>query len=92
MATTKNLVTKLTTKREDGTLDPEIKQFGVTFKNVVDDRGSKGNYTLAQFFDNYDAFMKNSFFVYRGSTVPDNTRIALWIDTSTNNQAGLDLS
>ena len=87
-----DLVKSVAIKREDGTLDPEIKQFGVTFKDVIDDRGSKGNYTLAQFFDNYDAFMKNSFFVYRGNTEPDNTKIALWIDTSTNNQAGLDLS
>lgn len=89
---TSNLVTKLTTKREDGTLDPTQKYFGVNFEHVIDERASKGNYTLAQFFDNYDAFMKNSFFVYRGSTKPDNTKIALWIDTSTNNQAGLDLS
>lgn len=92
MATKNNLVTKLTVKREDGTLDPEIKQFGVNFENVIDSRGSKGNYTLAQFFDNYDAFMKNSFFVYRGSTVPANTKIALWIDTGHNNQEDLDLS
>lgn len=89
---TSNLVSKLTVKKEDGNLDREIKQFGVTFKNVIDDRGSKGNYTLAQFFDNYDAFMKNSFFVYRGDTEPVNTRIALWIDTDHTNQEDLDLS
>ena len=89
---TSNLVSKLTVKKEDGNLDREIKQFGVTFKNVIDDRGSKGNYTLAQFFDNYDAFMKNSFFVYRGNIEPDNQRIALWIDTRYTNQDGLDLS
>ena len=89
---TSNLVSKLTVKKEDGNLDREIKQFGVTFKNVIDDRGSKGNYTLAQFFDNYDAFMKNSFFVYRGDTEPANTRIALWIDTDHTNQEDLDLS
>ena len=88
---TSNLVKSVAVKKEDGNMDTE-RFFGVNFDHVIDERASKGNYTLAQFFDNYDAFMKNSFFVYRGNTKPTNTKIALWIDTSTNNQAGLDLS
>ena len=90
MATT-NLVRTVAVKREDGTMDQD-RSFGISFNNVIDERSNKGNYSLAQFFDSYDNFLKTSFFVYRGNTKPANTKIALWIDTSTDNQADLDLS
>lgn len=82
---TNNLVKTVAVKSEDGTLGSDFK-IGAGFNEIVDDRAGKGNYSLAQFFDNYMDFMKNSFFVYYGTDEPANTHIPLWIDTSKSNQ------
>lgn len=86
-----NLVKTVAVKKPDGTMDQD-RSFGVSFNNVIDERSSKGNYTLAQFFDSYDSFLKTSFFVYRGVDKPENTKIALWIDTNSNNKEDLGLN
>lgn len=86
-----DLVKSVAIKKEDGTPEAD-RYFGVSFENVIDERASKGNYSLAQFFDSYDAFMKENFFVYRGTDKPANTKVALWIQTGVTNQDDLDLS
>ena len=82
----KSFVKKVGKKAKDGSLTLPYSEFGVGFDNVVDTRMDKGNYSLAQFFDNYMDFMKNTTFVYTGKTQPTNTHVGIWIDTSSSNQ------
>ena len=62
----KSFVKKVGQKAKDGSLTLPYSEFGVGFENVVDTRKDKGNYSLAQFFDNYMDYMKNTTFVYTG--------------------------
>lgn len=78
---TKQLIKDVYLKGEDGQISSPVK-IGTTFKEIVDDRSTKGNYTLEQFFDNYLEFMQNGKFIYYGSDTPKNHNVALWIDTS----------
>ena len=82
----KSFVKKVGQKAKDGSLTMPYSEFGVGFDKVVDTRKDKGNYSLAQFFDNYMDFMKNTTFVYTGKTQPTNTHVGIWIDTSSSNQ------
>ena len=82
----KSFVKKVGQKAKDGSLTLPYSEFGVGFENVVDTRSDKGNYSLAQFFDNYMDYMKNTTFVYTGKTQPTNTHVGIWIDTSSSNQ------
>ena len=82
----KSFVKMVGQKAKDGSLTLPYSEFGVGFENVVDTRRDKGNYSLAQFFDNYMNFMKNTTFVYTGKTQPANSLIGIWIDTSSSNQ------
>ena len=82
----KSFVKKVGQKAKDGSLTLPYSEFGVGFENVVDTRKDKGNYYLAQFFDNYMDYMKNTTFVYTGKTQPTNTHVGIWIDTSSSNQ------
>ena len=82
----KSFVKKVGQKAKDGSLTLPYSEFGVGFDNVVDTRSGKGNYSLAQFFDNYMDYMKNTTFVYTGKTQPTNTHVGIWIDTSSSNQ------
>lgn len=82
----KSFVKKVGQKAKDGSLTMPYSEFGVGFENVVDTRRDKSNYSLAQFFDNYMDFMKNTTFVYTGKTQPANTHVGIWIDTSSSNQ------
>ena len=82
----KSFVKKVGQKAKDGSLTMPYSEFGVDFENVVDTRKDKGNYSLAQFFDNYMDYMKNTTFVYTGKTQPTNTHVGIWIDTSSSNQ------
>lgn len=82
----KNLIKNVIKKNEDGTLDTPI-PFGATFSEVIDSRSSVGkNFTLSQFYDNYDSFMNSAIFTYRGPNTPTNTHVGIWIDTSETNQ------
>lgn len=83
---TKSFVKKVGEKAKDGSLTTPYSEFGVGFDNVVDTRSGKGNYSLAQFFDNYIDYMKNTTFVYTGKVQPKNTHVGIWIDTSSSNQ------
>lgn len=80
-----NLVKTVAIKDENGLLGSDYK-IGAGFNEIVDDRAGKTTYTLAQFFDSYMDFMKNSYFVYYGVNEPTNTHIPLWIDTAHTNQ------
>lgn len=82
----KSFVKKVGQKAKDGSLTMPYSEFGVGFENVVDTRKDKGHYSLAQFFDNYMDYMKNTTFVYTGKTQPTNTHVGIWIDTSSSNQ------
>ena len=82
----KSFVKKVGQKAKDGSLTLPYSEFGVGFENVVDTRKDKGNYSLAQFFDNYMDYMKNTTFVYTGKTQPTTTHVGIWIDTSSSNQ------
>lgn len=83
-----NLVKEVAIKQNDGTLGSYYK-IGGSFSEIVDTRTGKGNYSLAQFFDNYLNFMKNTTFVYAGVDKPANTHIGLWLDTGHSNQDNL---
>ena len=77
-----NLVREIVQKQDDGTLG-EAYPIGVTFTEVVDaERLNASGYSLADFFDNYYNFMKNTSFVYKGPNTPSNEHIGIWIDTS----------
>lgn len=76
-------------KQDDGSLSTPT-PIGATFMDVIDSRPGFGQYSLAQFFDNYMDFMKNTTFVYRGENKPQNKHIGIWLDTSVDN--GLDKS
>ena len=80
-----NLVKQVAVKQEDGSLGSYVK-LGASFEEIVDSRRDKGNFSLAQFFDNYMDFMKNTTFVYSGPNKPENNHIGFWIDTSKTNQ------
>lgn len=80
----KKLVRQVTVKGEDGQLGNPY-SIGATFEEIVDTRAGKGNYSLAQFFDNYIDFMNSTNFVAYGDTKPANTHARLWIDTSSSN-------
>ena len=56
-------------------------------EDVYDTRGdnSNGFYSLAQFFDNYLAFVKGVKLVHTGDTQPTNPNYCFWIDTSKTN-------
>ena len=82
----KSFIKKVGQKAKDGSLTLPYSEFGVGFDNVVDTRSGKGNYSLAQFFDNYMDYMKNTTFVYTGKTQPTNAHVGIWIDTSSSNQ------
>lgn len=84
---TRNLVQTVAIKGEDGLLGNDFR-IGAGFEDIIDSRIGRGNYSLAQFFDNYTSFMKNSFFVDYGIIPPSNTHIPIWIDTSSTNQDG----
>lgn len=80
----KNLVNQVGVKSDTGEMGSYY-SFGATFSEIVDTRTNKGNYSLAQFFDNYMSFMKNTTFVYTGKTTPKNTHVGIWIDTNKTN-------
>lgn len=76
------LVRKVAVKQENGTLSNDS-TFGALFTDVVDsDRSGATGYSLDQFIDSYIDFMTNTSFVYSGNEEPDNTHVALWVDTS----------
>lgn len=75
------IVRQVSEKNENGTLNDPV-PIGATFETVVDTRATKGNHTLAQFFDSYIDFMTNADFVYKGATEPTNGKTAVWVDTS----------
>lgn len=79
-----NYVKQVSVKNESGSLDSAY-SIGAGFADVVDTRADRGNYTLEQFFDNYINFMRNTTFVYTGTTQPSNTHVGIWIDTSVTN-------
>lgn len=80
-STTRNLVRKVVTKQEDGTLSNDY-VIGAIFDDIVDgERAGATGYTLSQFIDNYMNFMSNVPFIYVGANEPTNTHIGLWIDT-----------
>lgn len=79
------LVKEVAVKQDDGTLG-SYQKLGGTFREIIDDRNNKGNFTLEQFFDNYLDFMQNTTFVYTGIDKPANTHVGIWIDTSKTNQ------
>lgn len=84
----KELVRSVAIKQQDGSLGGEA-ELGSTFNGIVDVIGSRigaTGYSLAQFFDSYQAFMTANPFTYVGPIKPTNTHIALWIDTSVTNQ------
>lgn len=81
----KKIVQEIYEKGDDGLLSNAYK-IGASFKEVVDSRSGKGNYSLEQFFDNYVEFMKNSQFVYMGATKPQNSHVVIWLDTNKTNQ------
>lgn len=81
----KKLVKQVAIKQDNGSMGTPYK-VGASFEEIIDERKGKGNYTLAQFFDNYLEFMKNTTFVYEGPTKPENQHIGIWIDTSKTNQ------
>ncbi len=60
-------------KQDDGTLG-SYTPIGASFEDVYDTRGdnSNGFYSLAQFFDNYLAFVKGVKLVHTGDTQPTN--------------------
>lgn len=82
----KELLTKAAVKQNDGTLG-SYTPIGASFEDVFDTRGSKddGFYSLAQFFDNYLAFIKNVKLVHTGDIQPTNTNYCFWIDTGHTN-------
>ena len=80
----KKLVRQVTVKGEDGQLGNPY-SIGATFEEIVDTRAGKGNYSLAQFFDNYVDFMNSTSFIAYGDTKPTNTHVRFWIDTSSSN-------
>lgn len=79
-----NLIREVAVKQDDGTMGSYTK-IGSTFSEVVDTRSGNGNYSLAQFFDNYLDFMNNTTFVYTGTDTPSNSHVGFWIDTSKTN-------
>lgn len=79
--TTKNYITSVSQKTEDGSLGSSNK-LSADFADISDSRADKGNYTLQQFFDSYMGYMKNGTFIYAGPDTPQNSHIALWFDTS----------
>lgn len=85
-AKTKDFLTKAAIKQEDGTLSSYI-PIGASFEDIYDTRGdsSSGFYSLAQFFDNYLAFVKSIKLVHSGDTQPTNPNYCLWIDTGHTN-------
>lgn len=87
MATkTKDFLTKAAVKQNDGTLG-SYTPIGASFEDVYDTRGdnSNGFYSLAQFFDNYLAFVKDVKLVHAGDTQPTNPNYCFWIDTGHTN-------
>lgn len=88
METNKTFVKELVQKQDDGNLTDYV-SFGTDFENIFDTRAGKANYSLAQFFDNYLAFLNNYKYVAYGPSQPSNKRAIIWIDTSTDNQAKL---
>lgn len=81
---TKSFVKQVAQKNKNGQLINNT-SIGVDFDSVVDIRSGKGNYSLAQLFDNYIDFMQNATFVYSGPTQPKNTHVGIWLDTSSKN-------
>lgn len=85
MATQKDrVVYGIQEKLENGALG-SMNRIGSTFEYVIDDRTGKGNYSLAQLFDSYMAFLEGADFIYYGSEKPSNTHTRIWIDTSQSN-------
>lgn len=81
--TTMPLVRKVAEKQQNGTLGADS-TIGATFADVVDaERVGATGYSLDQLMDSYMAFMAANPFTYVGNEEPDNTHIALWIDTGT---------
>lgn len=83
---TKPLVKDVGIKQENGLAPDPYYKFGAAFSEIIDDRSGRGNYTLAQFFDDYTEFMKTTTFVYSGANKPVNKHVGIWIDTSQSNQ------
>lgn len=83
---TKELFYEVARKVDDATGLGTRHKIGADFANVID---SRNGYTLAQFFDSYLSFLKESNFVYTGSTQPVNSHVSLWIDTGHTNQDNL---
>lgn len=82
-STTMPLVRKIAQKQEDGTLGQD-NTIGAIFTDIVDaERVGATGYSLDQFIDSYIAFMTSAPFIYSGNEEPDNSHIALWIDTQT---------
>ncbi len=84
----KVLANQVSDKRADGSFTDPL-PFGVTFENVIDTREDGSKRTLAQFYDNYMAFINQAPFIYYGDTQPENPHIKLWIDTAHDNQSEL---
>lgn len=80
----KNLVKQVSVKQEDGNFG-SFYDFGASFSEIIDSRAGQGNFSLAQFFDNYMAFMKETTFVWAGVDQPTNTHIGIWLDTGHTN-------
>lgn len=78
------VVREVYVKQEDGSISSPH-AIGSSFQNIIDDRPGQDGYTLAQFFDNYKDFMRNTTFVYTGPVKPTNTHVGIWIDTSSSN-------
>lgn len=81
---TNTSIKKVSQKGKDGILSSPV-SLGANFENVIDERLNKGNYSLAQFFDSYIDFIKNSYFVHYGKTAPVNSHTSIWIDTNYDN-------
>ena len=79
-----DIVKEVAIKQKDGTAG-NFEKFGGTFETVVDARGNE-HYSLAQFFDNYQAFLNAAKFIYVGTEKPTNHKNMLWIDTGHTNQ------
>lgn len=83
-----SFVRRVGTKGSDGAVG-NYKEIGVPFTNVIDvDRGSASTgYSLDQLLDSYLDFIKNSNFVYAGTSEPKNHNVKIWLDTSVTNQS-----
>ena len=87
MATKSKLTVRQVSQNVGGTLG-EVIPLGSTFEDVLDvardDETTPTGFTLAQFLDNYLAFMSETPFVFYGDDEPENSHIKFWADTNVN--------